>query len=549
MKLKNSVIALLVGGVFVIAGLGLYQLGMWNGMDMSAPKADMGRTGARVTVNPSNWGIPEGEAATRRHIETGLTAGELDPITGQTILHYQDPMMPGKKFEQPGKSPYMDMMLVPVYSSNSERDTSAEDDQGVTISSQVQQNLGLRTVAVEEGSIAPEVSAVGAITWNERDQVNIQARALGYVEKVHVRATLDAVTAGQPLFDLYVPDWVAAQEEFLSIRHMQGTDINALLDAARARMRQAGMDEQHIRRVESTVQLQARLTIVAPISGVVAELAVREGMTVSPGMTLVRINSLDTVWANAEVPESQTALLRPGDQVVAISPAAPGATFAGRVQALLPEVNPATRTRKARMELTNPGGHLVPGMFVEMHFPGNSAQQTLLVPSEALIRTGKRTLVMVAEDGGTYRPAEVTTGIESGGRTQIIAGLQPGEQVVLSGQFLIDSEANLKGIEARLVRAVLPDPDLEADIDTDTHHTQARIEAIRGDLLTLTHADIPSLKWPAMTMDFKLAPELHQPDLAVGQDIEIEFHLQKGDAPQIVKIRNPPQGTATGGDQ
>jgi len=168
------------------------------------------------------------------------------------------------------------------------------------------------------------------------------------------------------------------------------------------------------------------------------------------GATLFRINGLATVWANAEVPESQAALLRPGAQVQARSPAVPGASFDGKVQALLPEVNPATRTLKARMELANPGGRLVPGMFVSMNFMDMRPEKALLVPTEAVIQTGKRTVVMLAEDNGRFRPIDVEAGIESGGQTEIKRGLQAGQRVVVSSQFLIDSEASLRGVETRL---------------------------------------------------------------------------------------------------
>jgi len=446
LKLKTPAAALLAVGLVVVAGLGLYQLGVQRGLDRSPAQGDP--AGAeRAPVDPSSWGIPEGEAATRRHMEAGLKAGDVDPLTGRTILHYQDPMMPGKKFAVPGKSPYMDMLLVPVY-----RDGGAvgEADPGVVISARLQQNLGLRTAEVVEGTIAPRVSAVGAIAWNERDQVRVQARALGYVEKLHVRAALDRVTAGQPLLELHVPDWVAVQEEFLALRRMAGAGIDELLDAARARMGQAGMSAEQIRRVESTGQLQTRLTIPAPISGVVTELAVREGMTVAPGATLMGISGLDPIWAHAQVPESQAALLQPGSPVTATTPALPGVAFGGRVQALLPEVNPATRTVTARLELANPEGQLVPDMFVSMALAGDHRTQALLVPSEAVIRTGRRTLVMLAEEGGQFRPAEVVTGIEADGQTEIRQGLRAGERIVISGQFLVESEASLKGIEARL---------------------------------------------------------------------------------------------------
>ncbi|MDH3209226.1 MAG: efflux RND transporter periplasmic adaptor subunit [Burkholderiaceae bacterium] len=451
MKFKTIVLSLAATGVLGATGFGLYRMGLQQGKGMLAtasPAASLAsgdQATATANVDPSSWGTAKGEEATRRHIQDGLRAGAIDPETGRRILYYHDPMVPGKKFEAPGKSPFMDMMLVPAYAGSEGTDASK-----VTVSSRMQQNLGLRTAIVSEGVLSPRVSAVGAIAWNERNQVLVQARAMGYVEELHLRATLDRVTKGQPLLDLYVPDWVAAQEEFLSLHGMQGPGLAALVDAARSRMRQAGMDDAQIQLVESTGVVQAVLTIRSPIAGVVTELIAREGMTLMPGMTLARVNGQNTVWAHAEVPESQAALLRPGARVVAKSPALPGTSFEGHVQALLPEVSPQTRTVKARMELANPDARLVPGMFVQMDLTGAHADNAVLVPTEAIIRTGKRSLVMLAEDGGSFRPAEVETGIEGEGQTEIKRGLQPGQRVVLSGQFLIDSEASLKGIEARM---------------------------------------------------------------------------------------------------
>lgn len=526
MKNENLLIAFLAAGVLGAAGFGLYRLGMERGMSTAAAPA--AAAPATATLDPASWGIPEGEAATRRHMESGLKAGAVDPVTGRKILHYHDPMVPGRKFEAPGKSPFMDMMLVPAYAGAAGADAST-----VTVSPRIQQNLGLRLGEVSEGSLAPDIQAVGAIAWNERDQAIVQARAMGFVETLHARAALDPVTKGQALFDLYVPDWVAAQEDFLSLRRMRGNDLAPLLDAARSRMRQAGMSEAQIVRVEHSGAVQARITLYAPIAGALTELNVREGSTVMPGMTLARINGLSTVWAEAQVPESQAAQLRVGARVKARSPGLLGTEFAGRVQALLPVVDTGTRTLRVRMELRNPGGRLVPGMFVEMALSGPPQEKALLVPSEALIRTGRRTLVMVAEADGGFRPVDVETGIEAGDQTEIRRGLEAGQKVVLSGQFLIDSEASLKGIETRLGPSASPASPAAAD----THRTGARVEAVAGDVLTLTHPEIPSLKWPAMTMDFKLAPNLQKPVLGVGQNIEIEFRMQEGDAPQIVAIR------------
>ena len=450
MKLKLLIAILLCVAVLGAAGYGLYTLGLQRGggqraapvaSDASAAPTASAAAPAAASANES------GEDATRRHITAGLKAGDVDPATGKKILYYHDPMVPASKFDKPAKSPFMDMMMSPVYA-------DSDGDQGkVTVSARTQQNLGVRTAAVTEGMLSPQVSAVGSIAYNERDQVIVQARATGYVERLHVRATLDPVSKGQPLAELYVPDWIAAQEEFLSVRRMQGTDLAVLVDGARQRMRQAGMNEAQIRLVETTGKTQARITLVAPIGGVVVELMAREGMTVAPGATLFRINGVATVWANAEVPESQSALLRPGAKVQARSPAVPGTTFDGKVQAILPDVNPTTRTLKARLELANPGGRLVPGMFVQMQFMDMRAEKSLLIPTEALIQTGKRTVVMLAEDNGRFRPVEVEAGIESGGQTEIKRGLQAGQRVVVSSQFLIDSEASLRGVEARLNEA------------------------------------------------------------------------------------------------
>lgn len=388
--------------------------------------------------------VPEGEAATRRHIAAGLKAGDVDPTNGRKILYYHDPMTPGTKFDQPAKSPFMDMMLVPVYTD------AGGDTSQVTVSARVQQNLGLRTAEVSEGLLGMQLAVVGSIAWNERDQAVVQARAASVVERLHVRATLDRVVAGQPLLELQVPEWVVAQEEFLSLRRMQSGDLAPLIDAARQRMRLLGMNEAHIAAVESSGRAQPRFTIVAPISGVVVELGAREGMTVQPGAMLMRLNGLATVWAEGQVPESQAASLRVGAPVTAQTPALPGKTFNGRVQAILPEVNPTTRTLKARVELANPGAQLTPGLFVTLQFADPRSAKVLWVPSEAVIQTGRRSVVMLAEAEGSFRPVEVQTGQENNGRTEVRSGLQRGQRVVVSSQFLIDSEASLRGVEARL---------------------------------------------------------------------------------------------------
>jgi Cu(I)/Ag(I) efflux system membrane fusion protein len=331
----------------------------------------------------------------------------------------------------------------------------ADADAGaVSISPRVQQSLGVRTVEVKQGTVTTAVEAVGSAAYNERDVAVVQARSNGFLERLYVRAALDPVQQGQPLAELYVPDWVAAQEEFLSAQRIGagagGNAFAGLVDAARQRMRLAGMSDEQIRRVEATGVVQARTTLVAPISGVIGELAAREGMTVMAGAPLFRINGLGTIWVNAEVPEATAAQLKPGNPVEARVPALPGVVFRGKVSAILPEVNPATRTIKARIELANPGGHLVPGMFATVNFTPAARTQVLLVPSEAVIQTGKRSVVIVAQGDGRFAPAEVEIGIDSNGQTEIRKGLQLGQKIVVSGQFLVDSEANLRSATMRM---------------------------------------------------------------------------------------------------
>jgi Cu(I)/Ag(I) efflux system membrane fusion protein len=518
-------LALLLAGA---GGYGLYRLGMEHG---AAPKqpAVPAASAAPAASGTVPQGIPEGEEATRRHIASGIKAGDVDPVVGRKVLYYRDPMAPATRFDKPGKSPFMDMMLVPVYAEG-----GGDADQGrVNISSRVQQNLGLRTAPVTEGTLSPEVAAVGNIAFNERDQAIVQARAGGFVERLHVRATLDRVGKGQPLVDLYVPDWIAAQEEFLSLRQMKGDDLAPLVDGARQRMRLAGMNEEQVRLVERSGRTQPRITVTAPVGGVVTELSVREGMTVTAGAPMFRISGLGTVWANAEVPESQAAMLRPGTRVVAHTAAAPGTAYEGKVQALLPDINATTRTLKARIELSNPGQTLVPGMFVSIRFMGLGGGKTLLVPTEAVIQTGRRAVVMLAEDNGRFRPVEVTTGIESGGQTEIKAGLQAGQKVVVSSQFLIDSEASLRGLEARLNQA----PAADAAKPALLYHAQGKVDAVDKETLTISHGPIPALKWGPMTMEFRKPVAAPLPgQLKGGDSVDFEFSMEPDGTAQLTRV-------------
>lgn len=369
--------------------------------------------------------------------------GDVDPVTGQKILYWHDPMVPAQRFAHPGKSPFMDMQLVPVVEGGA-------DAGGIEISPRLQQNLGVRIAPIVRGQLHPEITASANVAYDERDVALVQARANGFVERLRVRAALDPVRAGEPLADLYVPDWVAVQVEYLAVKDLKSPGAADLVDGARQRLRLAGMPEDLIRTLERSGKPQSRFTLVAPISGVVTELMAREGMTVATGSPLFRINGLRKVWVNAEVPETLGEHVHRGDAIQARTAALPGVVFDGTVAAVLPSVSVATRTLTARVELANPKMQLMPGMFVTVQFAPAGLSDALLVPSEAVIETGTRRVVMLAEGGGQFRPVSVETGVQGGGQTEIRSGLTVGQQVVISGQFLIDSEASLKATEARL---------------------------------------------------------------------------------------------------
>jgi Cu(I)/Ag(I) efflux system membrane fusion protein len=291
----------------------------------------------------------------------------------------------------------------------------------------------------------------------------------------------------------------------------------ALTRAARQRLGLLGMPESLIAKVERSGRPATVTTVSTPTGGVIRSLGVRAGMTVAAGQTLAEVNGLGTVWVNAAIPEAMAGQVRQGASVIVTLAAFPGETFSGRVSAVLPEAQGETRTLTARIELANRGGRLRPGMFATVQL-GETNRPALLVPSEAVIRTGRRTLVMLAVDGGRYLPAEVQTGQEAGGQTEVLAGLTEGEKIVASGQFLLDSEASLSGVQARPI-SHSPAPSAKPAL----HQTIGRIEKITGDSVTLSHEPVPALNWPAMTMSFRIENPAISRGFRVGDRVTFAF--------------------------
>jgi Cu(I)/Ag(I) efflux system membrane fusion protein len=376
-------------------------------------------------------------------ITGGSAASQSETNHDRTVLYWYDPMRPEVKFDKPGKSPFMDMELVPKYAAE-------EGAAAVRIDPAIVQSLGIRLGKVEKSAFTPRLAAAGSVVFDDRRLHVVQARIEGYVTRLYVKSPLQRVRRGEPLAEVQSPDWLAAQGEYLALLEAESDRARLIRAAARERLVVLGVPEPMIRRIEESRKSDATTTMYAPANGVVTELAVREGAAFMPGASLFRINGLETVWVNAEVPEAQVGLIPSGSHVEVRATAWPGEVFDGRVSELLPELDPATRTLPVRVVVENPDQKLAPGMYVSLEFESKAGEPRLLVPSEAVIVTGDRSVVIVARQGGGYDVAEVMTGAEADGRTVILSGLQEDQPIVLSGQFLIDSEANLKSAVTRL---------------------------------------------------------------------------------------------------
>ncbi len=460
---------------------------------------------------------------TRMSDKSSMAAPATSGPAKNKVLYWHDPMVPGQRFDKPGKSPFMDMQLVPVYA-----DGDASDG-GVKVSPTVQQNLGIRTATVRKADVSSSFDAIGAVQFDERLNVAVQTRVAGYVERLTVRAPMEQVRKGQALATVFAPDWLGPQNELLALKRA-GVSQD-LIAAARDRMRAMSIPESLIRQSEESGSAQARFTLSAPVSGVVAELGVREGVAVSPGMTLFRIAGLEKVWAVAEVPEVQAIRLTRGQKVKAVLQADASQAFDGELKEILPQVSATTRTLQARFEVDNKGGKLTPGMLLRLQVAGASSSR-LVVPSEAVIRTGKRAIVLVRKDSGAFESRDVSLGQELGDDIEVMQGVSEGDVVVASGQFLIDSEARLRSVTSSMAAPAAMDPASAASMPmantSGTYTGEGKVESVEPDGITISHGPIAALKWPSMTMGFGKPNAKAFTDIKPGDSVRFEF--KKGGA-------------------
>ncbi|MCL4716331.1 MAG: efflux RND transporter periplasmic adaptor subunit [Hyphomonadaceae bacterium] len=439
---------------------------------------------------------------------------------GRRVLYWYDPMVPDQHFEQPGRSPFMDMELVPRYADEGPAEA------GVRIDPDVVQNLGVRLAVVESAPVSRTVTAAGVIAFNDRAVAIVQARAAGFVERSYGRAVGDVVAAGAPIVDIRVPEWTAAQAEYLALRG-GGGDLAA---AARRRLEMLGMPASLIERVERNGAPRPVMTVTAPVAGAITALDIRNGMTIVQGAPLATINGISPVWLAVSLAQADASIARPGGRVTARVPAYPGESFAGRIESILPAADAATRTIQARIALPNPQRRLRPGMTAEVDLAEGDARPALLVPAEAVIRTGRRTVVIVALEGGRFAPIEVEIARRSGDRIEVRRGLSEGQRVVASGQFLIDSEASLTGALASLEASSAP------QAAADGHQASGRVTAINSVNITIAHGPVPSLQWPGMTMAFVLENAALGRGIAVGDTVQFRFR-QDGSRYVVSEIR------------
>lgn len=445
--------------------------------------------------------------------EGGKAADSKEP------LYWVAPMDPNFKRDQPGKSP-MGMDLVPVYEDDGQ--TSEQGAGTVTISANVINNLGVRTAPVSRGQLAMTVNTVGYVQYDEDRLIHIHPRVEGWVEKLFVKAAGDPVARGEALYTLYSPTLVNAQEELqLALKRNNPT----LIAAATERLHALQVSRADIERIKRTGKVSQTLTVAAPQSGVLDNLMVREGMFVKPGMEMMAIGQLEHIWVIGEVFERQAASVKEGDSVRMRLDYVPGREWTGKVDYIYPTLNPKTRTAQVRVRFDNSDRYLKPGMFAQMAIDTHPSKPAVLIPRDALIRTGSQSRVVLAKGEGQFKSIAVKVGRVGEDKVEILSGLSAGDRIVTSAQFLIDSESSKTSDFKRMNHR---DSAAEPDNTAEVSGTVNRVDLQAG---TVIISRGPIAKWqrPAATLDFNLGPDLDLHALSEGDRLRFRFRVDSGE--------------------
>lgn len=467
-----------------------------------------------VRDKPGNCPICGMDLVEKQQEADALPQGE------RKILYYRHPHKPEITSDKPMKDE-MGMNYVPIY-----------DDGGgssVRISPTVVQNLGVRTALVKRDKLWRRIDTVGYVDHDESKVSHIHMRTDGWVEKLHVKTEGEHVKKGAPLFALYSPSLVNAQEEYLQALT---TNSKSLVRASRERMKSLGISSGQVQQLQKTGKVQQRITVYAPQDGVVSSLMVREGKYIKPATDVMTLADLSTVWIQAEVFEQQADWVKKGQPAEVKLSFLPGKVWEGEVDYIYPQLDAKTRTLKVRLKFENINEALKPNMYAEVTIFSGAKRDILVIPRESLIRTGQDTRVIVDQGDGRFAPRKIVAGVESGDGVEVIAGLRENERVVTSGQFLIDSEASLKASLARMSEGNEASSDMQKQSAAMGKTTgeitgSGSIKAIKADehKLNLEHGPIEQLGWPSMVMDFKYRHGVDISQLKPGD--QVDFTLEK----------------------
>jgi Cu(I)/Ag(I) efflux system membrane fusion protein len=443
------------------------------------------------------------------------------------ILYWVAPMDPDYRRDQPGKSP-MGMDLVPVY-----KEKDAESDPAiVSIDPAVVNNLGVRTAPAERGALARRVDTVGYVSYDEDTLQHIHSRVDGWIEVLAVKAAGDPVTTGQLLFELFSPTLVNAQQEYLAALN-GGSSV--LIDASRERLRSLGVVDTEIARLDRRRVASRLISVFAESDGYAAELGVREGIYVTPATEIMSLARLDPVWVLVEVFERQAAWIQAGQQAEVELDYLPGQSWQGTVDYVYPALDPHTRTLKVRLRFDNESQVLRPNMFARITIFGSETDPVVHVPREALIRGGVVNRVVKALGDGRFRAQPVDIGIESGDRVEIRSGINEGDLIVTSGQFLIDSESNIESALSRMDENASVSLPRRVQIGAVVRGSDAAESKI-----TLQHDSVPEWSWPAMTMLFDVSDSSLIEGLREGQSVDVVIEKYADGRHRITEILPAP---------
>ncbi len=444
------------------------------------------------------------------------SSGNIEESGEREPLYWVAPMDANYRRDEPGLSP-MGMELVPVY----EEGAGGGPDEGpgtIRISPDVVNNLGVRTATAQRRSMSSVIKTVGYVVYDEDELIHIHPRIEGWIERLYVKASGDPVEAGQPLYDIYSPTLVNAQEELILAL---GRNNNQLIKASEDRLRSLQLPENAIAILKETREIQQTVTFYAPNSGVVDNLMIRQGFFVKPGTTMMSIGNLDQVWVEAEVFERQAAYVSEGNPVSMTVDYLPGEKWVGEVDYIQPTLDAMTRTLKVRLRFDNENGALKPNMFTQVALDTEQDQESLLVPKDAVIRTGENDRVVLALDEGSFKSVAVDVGRVDDQYTEILSGIDAGERVVVSAQFLLDSESSKASDFKRM------DHGVQMNDGPTSGWTSGTINEVNLDdrTVNLSHERIEAFNMMGMTMNFDVADEVDINRLEEGMSLPIEVTM------------------------